>query len=316
MRRLFILNPAAGKNQKSLDQHIASIHAVIDPLGDPYHIEVTDAPGHAETLARQYCQQYIEPLRIYIYGGDGTLNEVVNCAAGYDHAAITVVPCGSGNDFVKIFGGDAPRFQNLEQLLEGPDSYLDLIDCNGRLGINIGSIGLDARVGLGVSRYKGLPLVSGRAAYLLSTLSNTIKGVSEPYHVEVDGREMDDCFTLISVCNGRWYGGGFCPVPDAMPNDGLLDFVIAKKVSRFQVASMVQHYAKGEGKDYPQLINLFRGRSITVTCEKPTAAQIDGEAILDTSFTFRLSEKKIRFFYPRGASFLPSLAIRPAKEVY
>lgn len=312
MRHLFIINPAAGKHhdQKALDQKLSTIEKVITSRQVPYHIEITNAPGHAEQIARDYCSKYIEPLRIYVYGGDGTLNEVINGAAGYDHAAVTVVPSGSGNDFIKIFGSSVPRFQDLAQLVEGPDTYLDLIDCNGRLGINIGSIGLDARVGLGMSHYKGLPFVTGSGAYILSTLSNVIKGIHQPYHIEIDGREMDDRFTMISVCNGRWYGGKFNPVPEAMPNDGLLDFIIVKKVNRLQVASMIQHYAKGEGKQFPEFINMFQGRKLTVVCQEPCAAQLDGEAIIDSKFVFRLADKKLRFFYPKGANFLPSLAIK------
>lgn len=311
MRHLFIINPAAGKHSaKALSARQEQIKRVMEARNEPYHIELTEGPGHAEELARLYCDNYIEPLRIYICGGDGTLNEVVNGAAGYDHAAITVVPSGSGNDFIKIFGSAVPRFQDIAQLAEGNDGYFDLIDCNGRLGINIGSVGLDSRVGLGMTRFKNLPLISGKAAYILSTINNTIQGVHQPYHIEIDGREMDDSFTLLSACNGRWYGGSFCPVPDAMPNDGLLDFVIVKKVSRLRVASMVQHYAKGEGKHYPEFINIMQGRSLTVVCEEETAAQIDGEAILGNRFTFRLSEKKIRFFYPKGANFLPSVVVK------
>lgn len=311
MRHLFIINPAAGKHtEKALAQRQEEIRSIMEKRQEPYHIELTNAPGHAEELARQYCETYIEPLRIYICGGDGTLNEVVNGAAGYDHAAITVVPSGSGNDFIKLFGSSVPRFHDIAQLADGSDCYFDLIDCNGRLGINIGSIGLDSRVGLDMPRFKRLPLVSGPAAYVLSTVFNTVKGIHKPYHIEVDGHEMDDNFTLVSACNGRWYGGSFCPVPDAMPNDGLLDFVIVKKVSRLQVASLVQHYAKGEGKQFPDLINIMQGRSLTVTCDEDTAAQLDGEAILGSQFTFRLSEKKIRFFYPKGANFLPSFVVK------
>jgi YegS/Rv2252/BmrU family lipid kinase len=312
MRHVFIINPAAGKRreQKVLDKRIADIKTVMEQRREPYHIEMTQRAGHAEELAREYCETYLEPLQIYVCGGDGTLNEVVNGAAGHDHAAVTVIPYGSGNDFIKIFGSNVPRFQDLKQLVNGSSCYLDLIDCNGRLGINVGSVGLDARVGLDVSRYKRLPLVTGNGAYILSTVVNTLKGVHKPYHIEIDGHEMDDQFTMMAICNGRWYGGTFNPVPDAMPNDGLLDFVVVKKVSRLQVLSMVQHYAKGEGKQYPEFINIMQGRSLTVRCEELTAAQIDGEAIVDTEFTFRLSEKKIRFFYPKGAGFLPSLAIK------
>lgn len=311
MRHLFIINPTAGKQtEKTLAQRQAEIQRVMDTRDEPYHIELTTAPGHAEELARYYCETYLEPLRIYICGGDGTLNEVVNGVAGYDHAAITVVPSGSGNDFIKLFGSNVPRFQDIAQLADGSDCYFDLIDCNGRLGLNIGSIGLDSRIGLGMGQFKNLPFVSGTGAYILSTISNTIQGVHRHYRIELDGEELDDRFTMISVCNGRWYGGTFCPVPEAMPNDGLLEFVIVRKISRFHVAAMVEHYAKGEGKLYPEYIRIQKGRCLKVICDEESAAQLDGEGILGIEFTFRLSEKKIRFFYPKGANFLPSVVVK------
>mgnify|MGYP001705535948 CR=1 FL=1 len=76
-----------------------------------------------------------EPVRIYACGGDGTLNEAVNGAAGFANAAVTNVPKGTGNDFLKIFGADyRSRFSDLAALADGPQACFDLMDCKGRLG--------------------------------------------------------------------------------------------------------------------------------------------------------------------------------------
>lgn len=312
MRHIFIINPVAGKHNtpKTLRKREEYIASVMDPRGEPYHIERTVGPGDAEAIARDYAERYIEPLRIYVYGGDGTLNEVVNGAAGYDHAAVTVCPCGSGNDFVKIFRSGVPRFMDLNQLVEGTDAYFDLIECNGRLGLNVASLGLDARVGIGMTKFKNLPLITGSGAYLLSTVSNVVKGIHRPYHVEIDGEELDGDFTMFCICNGRYYGGAFNPTSKAVPNDGLLDFIIVKAVSRLTVATLIQKYATAQGEEFPEYIHITQGRRLKVVCDRVSAAQLDGEALEAKEFDFHLSDKKLHFFYPKGASFLPTITER------
>ena len=66
------------------------------------------APPAAEGVKQHFTPRPGEPLRVYACGGDGTLNEVVNGAAGLDHVAVTNVPKGTGNDFLKIFGPQCP----------------------------------------------------------------------------------------------------------------------------------------------------------------------------------------------------------------
>ena len=112
---------------------------------------------------------------------------------------------------------------------------------------------------------------------------------------------------IVCVCNGRYYGGGFMPVADAMPDDGVLDMLLVGKVSLLTFIRLVGQYAKGHYKDYPQLIEDFHGRELTWSSKEPLVAVVDGEVLESTSFTVRLSEKKIHFFYPNGASYAPHL---------
>ena len=94
---------------------------------------------------------------------------MVNGAAGHDFLAVTNVPKGTGNDFLKLFGPRyRERFSDLEALAAGPQAAFDLMDCNGKLGLDVVCAGVDARIAAGVHRYKRLRGVSGRWAYLLS----------------------------------------------------------------------------------------------------------------------------------------------------
>lgn len=305
MRHLFIINPAAGKHTDP-DQLTQAIRQVMKEYTGNYAIQLTTHRHHAENMIRDAAELSREPLRAYIFGGDGTLNEAVNGAAGQDHVAVTVCPQGSGNDFLKIFGKDQTRFSNLAELLEGEVAAFDLIECNNRLALNICSLGLDARVGVEMTDFKRLPLVTGNLSYLLSLVSNVAEGTRDYYEVELDGERMDGSYTLFAVCNGRWYGGSFCPDPTAMPDDGRLSFILVKGVGRLKVASLVRKYASGQGAQYPDLIRISYGKELRVRCRKPSIAQLDGEKLVSDLLSFRMSAKKIRFIYPKGASWTPA----------
>ena len=297
MTHLFIINPAAGSRDRTR-MYRENIEKICGSRGLSYRIEISGAPGECFRIAREAAQTG-EEVRIYACGGDGTLNEVAAGAAGFDNAAVTCYRGGSGNDFVKLFS-DPDAFQDLERLLDCKETAFDLVRCNGDYCLNICSVGLDARIGTDVSNYKRLPLLSGFRAYVASTVVNVIKGISEHYVVQVEGETIDARQTMICVCNGRFYGGGFNPVPTADPCDGWLDVLLVKHVSRLQVPAVIGKYKNGRYAELPELVRYIRTKSVKIICDKPTAINLDGELRTATETTFCLSDKKLRFFYPKG----------------
>lgn len=294
MKHLFLVNPAAGKRDAT-EAYSAQIKACCQGLD--WELKVSQKPGDITRWAREAAETG-DDLRIYACGGDGTLNEVVNGVAGHDNVAITHWPGGSGNDFIKIFSDTAP-FRDLKELLNNPsEAAFDLICCNGHYGINSCSVGLDARIGTEVARYKRLPLVSGSGAYILSTLANVIKGIHHPYQITLNGRTLEGGRTMIYVGSGRWYGGGFNPSPDADPTDGLLDVLLVEAVSRLTVAQVIGPYKKGQYAQYPHLIQHETATHVVVEAAAPEAIQVDGELLTAQRAEFSLAPWKIRFFYP------------------
>ena len=183
---------------------------------------------------------------------------------------------------------------------------LDLIDCNGHLALNVCSVGFDARIGLGAADFKKLPLVSGTMAYQLSALRTILQGIHRPYRVELDGEVLAHKeFTLLCACNGRYYGGGFNPSTTALPDDGALDFVIIKAVSRLTILALIGTYAKGGAKEIPQII-LSRGRELKIICREPEMVNLDGERVDLSELSIRLSAKKVNFFFPEGTHYDPA----------
>lgn len=300
MTHLFIINPAAGSRDRT-KQYSESIHDLCCKRGLNYRIEVSAAPGECRRIAREAAETG-KQYRIYACGGDGTLNEVAAGAAGFDNASVTVFSGGSGNDFVKLFS-DPKAFFDLERLLDAEETTFDLIRCNDDISLNICSVGLDARIGTDVANYKRIPLLSGFRAYAVSTLINVLKGISQHYVVELNGNVIDAEQTLICACNGRFYGGGFNPVPEADPTDGMLDVLLIKKVSVLKVAQVIGKYKDGRYAELPDLVQHFRTDTLTIRCDAPSAINLDGELRISDTVNIRIADEKLRFFYPKGLTY-------------
>ena len=301
MKHLFIINPAAGSRDQTAE-YTAAIKDACGKRGLNYRIEVSAAPGECRRLAREAAETG-EEYRIYACGGDGTLNEVAAGAAGFDNAAVSILSGGSGNDFVKIFD-DPKAFFDLERLLDAQEATFDLIRCNDDYALNICSVGLDARIGTDVARYKRIPLLHGFRAYAASTVVNVVRGIAEHYVVEINGERIDDELTFVCVCNGRFYGGGFNPVPEADPADGVLDVLLVKKVSRLQVPAVIGKYKNGRYRELAQLIRHIPTDHVRILCDKPTAINLDGELRTANSMDISLAKEKVRFFYPKGLTWV------------
>ncbi len=301
MRHLFIINPMAGKQRDHCELE-SRIHA----LKLDSEIVYTTHAGHARQLAREAGERG-QSTRLYACGGDGTLNEVVNGAAGWSNLAVTNVPMGTGNDFLKIFGPDYLHgFSDLAALSQGPQAEFDLMDCNGTLGIGVICAGVDARIAADVHHYKSLPLVTGIGAYILSLLVNVLfKGIARPMEIRMGDLDWSGDAAILCVCNGRYYGGGFMPVGEAMPDDHIFDMLMVPKVSRLTFFRLVGQYAKGQYRHYPQLIRAFHGESVSFRSRQPITVVVDGEVLVDTAFTITRSDKTVSFFYPAQLSYAP-----------
>ena len=302
MKHVFIINPNAGKYDSR-----QRIYDMADALREQHGLDVqcilTKKQGHATELARKLCDSG-EELRFYACGGDGTVNEVANGVIGYDNAAMTVIPVGTGNDFLKNFGGAAPLFADAENLWDGPQFPMDAIDVNGRVALTIACSGIDARVAADVHKYSESPLLDGKASYIASLAVNFLfKGIASRWTVKLDGVAVEGDYSLVAVCNGRYYGGGFMPVAEARMDDGVLNTLVVKKVSRVTFARFVGPYSKGGYSKFPEYAHCSTPQVIRIHSEKPDIVTcLDGECMTNSDVTIRLSEKKLNFFGPEGCS--------------
>lgn len=306
MKHLFVVNPVAGKQKP--EEKLRLINEAIDRLPaeqrsrDEFEIYVTEAPMDACRHIRETAADGAE-LRVYACGGDGTLNECVNGAAGLSNVAVTHFPCGTGNDFIKMFGPSKDRFFDLTELINGEVRPIDVIKCNDRYSVNICSMGLDARVGTDVHKYSGMPLIGGAAGYVVSLVANYVKSIATTMTARAEGLTCGPELNLVCVCNGRFYGGGFNPTNDARPDDGLMDVLIVSGVSRLTIVRALLSYAKGKYRSLPQYITFVRTRHLEIDAAESEVINVDGEAEYGSRVVFDLIPGGVNFIFPKGLAF-------------
>lgn len=302
MRHVFIINPNAGKHDSR-----QRIYDMAEALRERHGLDVqcilTRNRGHATELARSLCRTG-EELRFYACGGDGTVNEVANGVVDYDNAAMTVIPVGTGNDFLKNFGADAARFADVENLWDGPQFPMDAIDVNGRIALTIACSGLDARVAADVHKYSESPLLNGKTSYIYSLAVNFLfRSIASHWTVELDGQRAEGDYSLVAACNGRYYGGGFMPIGEARMDDGVLNVLTVKKVSRATFLRFVGPYSKGEYHRFPEYAQVSTPQVVRICSEKKDIVTcMDGECFTNSEVTIRLSDRRLNFFGPTGCS--------------
>lgn len=304
MKHVFLINPRAGKRDRT-----ARFRRLADRLAAAHGLEVscllTDRSGGAEAAARALAETG-EPVRLYVCGGDGTAHEAANGIAGYDNAAMTVIPAGTGNDFLKNFGPDAAKFADPENLWDGPAFPLDLIDCNGRYCLTIACSGIDARIADTVHRYGNVPGLSGQGRYLLSVAVNFLcKPIGRRWRVELDEEAVEDDFALVSVCNGRYYGGGSMPVPQARMDDGVLETILVKNVPKAAFARLFPAYSAGDCWKFPEIARVVTARQVSIAAcpgAEDIVTCLDGESMRSREVHLRLADKRVNFFGPKGCS--------------
>lgn len=298
MRHIFILNPTAGKTQAAL-QLQPIIESFFNEYPMEYRICVTERPGHATEIVKEEVATG-DAVRFYACGGDGTVLEVVNGLAEAENAELACIPCGSGNDFLRMLP-NRELFDDFRALVMGEARLVDAILCNGKWSLNICSMGLDADVANRMVLYKHLPFVSGPMAYNLALVQTFLRPLGQQLRIVMETPEgtveRSGNYMFALAANGQYYGGGYHGSPLSEPDDGLLDFVLIGKISHLRVLSILNLYKKGQHLDLP-CCETFRGTKMQVLAAKPACVTADGECFTTTAVSFELHPQAVHFVYP------------------
>lgn len=299
MKHIFIINPMSGKNDSTLtiSKFLQENYSDLD-----YIIYNTKGVNDATNFVKKKCEENQGEITFYACGGDGTLNEVINGAVGYKNVYVTVYPCGSGNDFVKAFGNEN-YFVDLHNLFNGNIQKIDLLKVNGRYTINMANLGFDASVAFNMQKFKKWPLISGKGAYNISLIYSLIFNMKHQCEIIIDDEKVFEGKMLLTAAgNGVCCGGGYYCLPQAQINDGYIDAVFIKKISRLKFLAMVGKYKDGSyinDEKYKKYVTLKKCKNIKLVSKKDIAYSLDGECGVNKQYDISIEPQIINFIVPK-----------------
>ncbi len=314
MTYVFIMNPIAGNKDKA--KYISRIKSTFRMSDDEMIIEETQYGGHAKDIAAKYAEEYGENCVVVSCGGDGTVHEVANGLAG-TKTPLMLLPLGTGNDFAKkIYGAKKINVENVIKafgLYDGKIKYdikpIDLIDYNGEKCINVMSFGLDTIVETIGRKIAAKAPFLGHQAYNIAiapvlakplhyNISYDITCVDKESGEEYHLKEVNKDFALCAVCNASFYGGGFCPAPDSVLDDGLVDIALVNGLSLKEAIPMIGKYSSGEAneKTFPKQMTNAMAKCGKFWMEdgSPLLGNCDGENFNYSELDFKVEEKALR----------------------
>ncbi len=306
MKTIFIINPRAGlgKNVKDI------INKINNLAGFNGEIYITKSVGDATLYVKSYCETY-GAARFISCGGDGTLNEVLNGAMGFEDVEIGVIPAGTGNDFCRNFKGYG-NFGDILSQITGKSIMCDAIRYKTLTGekkvtgycANMFNIGFDCNVADLKGEIEKKPFLSGPVSYLISIFVTLIRKKGANLKIEMDGKEKyRGKLLLTSIANGCYCGGGIKSNPLALVSDGLININIIKNVSRFKFLYLLPFYMKG---NFLKLKNIDKV-ILSEKCSKIKLTPLDGNMrlcvdgeIIDAGETeFEICHNAFRFVLPQ-----------------
>ena len=297
------MNPSSGNGER-----LEKIKKQIEKLkGVDYDIYETLGDKDATRYAKEYCTQNPgEPVRFYACGGDGTINEVLNGMACHDFAELACIPCGSGNDFVKYYGG-AENFSDISALVNTEASPIDIIKVGDTYSANIVNFGFDTCVARTMIKVKDKKHIGGKNAYNTGILWAVLTAMRNKGKVYADGELLNTKkkFLLCTVANGQYVGGAFRCAPRSINNDGYLDVCLVHTISRFKFIKLLGSYTNGKHLDDPRfsdIIEYRRCRKVTVEAPEGFAISCDGEIIETNRFTCEVIPSAVKFVIPPAFS--------------
>ncbi len=294
MKHLFLISKANSEKNKIIEM----IERECDGLD--YEIFISASREDTVSKARSEAQTGKE-LCVYACGGDGAINLAANAVYGYKNVTLSVIPMGTGNDFVRQFGGKE-AFMSLSHIRNGVTKEIDLLKANDMICVNMLNIGFDESVVRRVDKLRGLPFMSKSIAYTIGVAIQFASFPQENLRIEYeDGNVFEGDFMLTLIANGKYCGGGYNAASVAEVDDGLMDVMTVYPLSRMKFISIIGAYKKGNiigNEKHKALYEFHKTKRVTLTKDSPFYVCIDGETIQTDRLEVNVVENAIKFKYP------------------
>ena len=299
-----ILNPHAGSGKGKKDQ--SQIRKLLRENNIQYKFAVSAYPKHTIELT---AQAIIEGFRDFIVvGGDGTLNEAVNgiflqSVCPPEEITLGMIPVGTGNDWIKTFGIPNDYARAIKIIISGKSMFQDV----GRITFNesnqmktcyfanMAGFGFDAMVAEKTNHLKNNGR-KGFSLYLQALGSSFLNYQTSKMQILLDGRGIDEFIFSVSLGIGKYNGGGMMQAPGAIPDNGLFQVTIIRKIGLFGIVRNLSGLYSGKFvNDYRVLIH--QAKRVSISAAQNIAGEADGEILGDNKFEIELISRKLGVIY-------------------
>ncbi|MDO9575512.1 MAG: diacylglycerol kinase family lipid kinase [bacterium] len=298
---LVIINPASGCGKGKKDWQ--KISDLLKNTGIHFEPVFTKYRCHATELATEAIEKGWR--HIISVGGDGTINEVVNGIFAQDYVPTTevtlaMIPTGEGKDLGRTIGIPSDYRDAINTIKNGATfvqdaglvRYYDGNTQKKRYFVNIAGMGYDAFVAKRTNYMKEHGH-DGVVPYLSSLFMCLLRYKYTNVKFKIDELELKDTIFSLNVGICKYNGGGMMQVPEAIPDDGLLDVTVIKKIGKLEVIKNVKNLYDGSFVRHP-MVQTFRGKTISIESEPEIYLEVDGESLGHSPFHFGIIARSVK----------------------
>ena len=290
-RLLVLVNPSAGGGR--VRGLLPELERELKGHGLDYRLVMTTSLEHGCQEAREAAAAGEVPV---VMSGDGLIGQIGGTLAGQD-IPIGVIPGGRGNDFARVVGIPTEIAGAVELLAAGATRAVDVGEVNGRRFLCIASCGLDSDANRIANEAR---LIKGNLVYAYAALRALAAWKPATFTLILDGEERRFTGYSVAAANSKAFGGGMFVAPDAELDDGLLDVVYVKDVSKLRCLINLPKVFKGTHIENDE-VEVARAREVEVRADRPFAIYADGDHLADLPATVRVLPRALNVIAPVSA---------------
>ena len=300
MKARLIVNPVSGTDA-GLD-YLPLMNTRLREHFGLIDIVMTVGEHDATSLATQAVREGYDHL--FVAGGDGTLNEVLNGVAAIpdklSQVVLGLIPLGTGNDFAATLGFPENVEESLQLLIASAPAAVDVGVLNGRHFLNVSGGGFIAEVSDAVNTE--LKSVAGKLAYLIGGAQVLL--THEPVQAQIAWRDAVQsgseklAVDAFAVCNARQIGGGRLIAPDALIDDGLLDVCVIESMPTVEFVALLRRVSTGDHVDDDR-VRYFRAREVSFVFDRMVKVNTDGQVLESDRCDYHVLPHAVRILKPK-----------------
>ncbi len=281
---LVLINPNARSGR-------ANVAAALDVLRGS-GMTLVEAGSDARPFEEIIRERAADVDLVVLGGGDGTISAALPAlvAAGLP---LGILPLGTANDLARTLGIPRDIAAAARIIAKGETRPLDLGDVNGRLFLNVASLGYSADLARNLTAEAKKRW--GRFGYAIAAFN--LLRQSRPFTVDIehDGVTEQVRTVQIAVGNGRFYGGGMPVAADAAPDDGMLDVYSLETDHWWELVALVPALRRGTQGRWSK-VRTFKTTGLSLATRRPHDVNTDGDLSTSTPAVFRLHRAALQVF--------------------